>query len=208
MGKRFLGPEELSAIAKDVGISAPATRIAQVPAILFPESELIERSGDYLLILGVDRNAQGKPLTLTVMREFFGTDPDIYHPCFYNQDWYLKEHFAAEVVLAPRWYMIRTSVLPLSRAKDPETIKIPGLSGQPFPPAVLSAYAFFTNFFLSKGQILWENDFLWCADFDHNGDRIYVGRYTDPSGINKSGFNVHRHLRIRECYGVADACQG
>ena len=51
--------------------------------------------------------------------------------------------------------------------------------------------------------MLWRHDFIWCDDSDHNGDRIYTGRYIDPNGINKNGFNIHRHLSIRPCYGAA-----
>lgn len=208
MGRRFLGPAQLSAIAEDLGIASPLARMAEVPAIPFKKTELIRGAGDYLLILGIDRNVRGEPLTLATMRDFFGTDPVGRQPCFYNQDWYLAEHFASEVALDLRWYFLRTSVLPSSRGKDPESVKGSDLFQAELPLAVLCAFAFFANYFHTEGEVLWENDFLWCADVDHNGDRIYAGRYTDPSGVNKSGFNIHRHLRIRDCYGVADASHG
>ena len=46
------------------------------------------------------------------------------------------------------------------------------------------------------------NDYVWCSDVDDKGDQIYVGRYTDASGLNADGFEIHRHLRIKQNYGV------
>lgn len=54
------------------------------------------------------------------------------------------------------------------------------------------------------GEKLWYHDFVWCSDVDHNGDRIYVGKYNDIDGVNKDGFSIHRHLALRLCYGCID----
>lgn len=54
--------------------------------------------------------------------------------------------------------------------------------------------------------MLWKHDFVWCSDMDHNGDRIYVGKYHDISGVNKNGFSIHRHLALRECYASINLC--
>jgi len=58
-------------------------------------------------------------------------------------------------------------------------------------------------YFHTQGGLLWKSDFIWCSDKDKNGDQIYVGRYRDPLGVNKNGFNIHRHLKIRNYYGLA-----
>jgi hypothetical protein len=69
-----------------------------------------------------------------------------------------------------------------------------------FPPAVLCAFAFFVNWFYNS-ECVWEHDFVWCKDVDHNNDRIYVGKYRDTNGLNKNGFSIHRHLAIKSWYG-------
>jgi hypothetical protein len=72
-----------------------------------------------------------------------------------------------------------------------------------FPSAILCVYAFFA-YYCSYGEMLWHNDFVWCLDTDHNGDRIYVGKYHDVDGVNKNGFSIHRHLSLRSCYASVD----
>ncbi|PIT93557.1 hypothetical protein COU00_03750, partial [Candidatus Falkowbacteria bacterium CG10_big_fil_rev_8_21_14_0_10_43_11] len=148
--------------------------------------------------LGVQRNATGQKLTLNSLRDFFGVNPEIKEPCFYNQDWYFKEKFAEQTVLKNKWYLIGKEVDKNTRGKSPETMK-----GAAFPPAILTAFIFFAYYFHTDGKILWQQDFIWCSDKDNNGDRIYTGRYIDPDRINKNGFNIHRHLSIRQCYGLA-----
>ena len=68
--------------------------------------------------------------------------------------------------------------------------------------AVELTYTFFVNYFVNDGEKLWNNDYVWCSDVDDKGDQIYVGRYTDASGLNADGFEIHRHLRIKNNYGV------
>ena len=68
-----------------------------------------------------------------------------------------------------------------------------------FPSAILCVYTFFAYYYAQKG-LLWYHDFIWCSDTDHNGDRIYVGKYHDVDGVNKNGFSIHRHLALRNCY--------
>jgi hypothetical protein len=118
----------------------------------------------------------------------------------YNQDWYLKEDFAN---MAPdgKWHLIRKEVLEEARAKQPADIER-AFTGEQFPTAITCAFTFFAWWHL-RGELLWKNDFVWCSDRDHNGDRIYVGRYEDPTGVNKNGFNVHRYLSLGSPYSAA-----
>jgi len=46
---------------------------------------------------------------------------DVSEPCFYNQDWYLKEKFI-DKQLESNWYLIRKYVFQETRAKNPEDI--------------------------------------------------------------------------------------
>lgn len=198
MGKNFIGPNELSLIATELGI-AP---IKNIPVVQHDGKTLKRVSKDYLLILGVSKMKDGKPLTLNNMRVHFGWDPIVSEPCFYNQDWYLKEKFASKTVLKNRWYLIRKDVLRETRGVRPDILEGKLKKGEQFPSAILTAFTFFAYYFLNDGTKLWNHDFIWCNDKDKNGDRIYTGRYTDPKKINKNGFNIHRHLSIRPAYGA------
>ena len=198
MGKNFIGPEELTSIALELNI-AP---IKNAPVVQYDAKTLKKVAKDYLLILGVAKMSDGRALTLNNMREFFGLDPAIKEPCFYNQDWYLKEKFASTSTLSLRWYLIRKQVLKESRALRPDILEKKLKKGEKFPSAILTAFTFFAYYFLNDGVLLWKHDFTWCSDKDKNGDRIYTGRYQDPKKINKNGFNIHRHLALRSVHAA------
>lgn len=202
MDKNFIGPLELARISTRLGIANPLKMKLTIPKINFNEERLKKIRKDYILILGLPRNSEGRDLTLNVLRNFFGLDPKKSEPCFYNQDWYLKEKFAAKAHLKFGWYLIGKKLAPQTRGQEPAEIAGELAAGTSLPLAILTAYTFFAYYFLNRGEMLWKHDFIWCSDRDNNGDRIYTGRYLDPKKINKNGFNVHRHLAIRSCYGA------
>lgn len=187
-----IGPAELSAL--------PFQCKGEAPTVPFSEEVLKARAETHLLVFTPAAYADGSPITLNSLREKFGTDPEVSEPCFYNQDWYVKEAFA-EQALDGGWHLIRKEVLEEARAKNPGDIE-KSLQGEEFPSAVTCAFTFFA-WYLAKGETLWKHDFVWCSDRDVNGDRIYVGRYEDPEGINKNGFNIHRHLSLRPPHSAA-----
>lgn len=203
MKNNFIGPEELESIADDLNISNKIL-IGHIPIIPFSQSTLKTVAKDYILILGVSKTKDKRPMTINSMRNFFGSDPKISEPCLYNQDWYIKENFFNKTILSDEWYLIRKNVKDNTRGKDPQKLSKILKSGQSFPPAVLTVFTFFAYFFHTEGKVLWKHDFIWCSDCDNNGDIVYVGRYKDPKKNNKNGFNIHRHLSIRPCYGLAD----
>jgi hypothetical protein len=192
MGKNLIGPDELANIADKMGIIV----LINYPEISYNPKELIEKQENYILVLGASQMKNGETLTLKSLRAFFGINPDISEPCFYNQDWYLKEKFI-EIPLESKWFFVRKNILDESRGKNLNNIKL----HYEFPSAILCAYSFFVCWF-HLNECLWKNDFVWCKDKDVNGDRIYVARYFDPADVNKNGFNIHRHLRIKENYGT------
>jgi hypothetical protein len=193
MGLNFIGPKELGAIHGKLPVQVPA----EIPLIPYTVKEFEEYASDYLLILGVEKLASGLPLNILSLRQLYGTDPDLSEPCFYNQDWYLKEDFC-RLTLCNKWFLIKKEVIPSTRTVMPDEILKTQIH---FPKAVLCAYAFFAFYFVGN-EFLWYHDFIWCSDFDHNGDRIYAGKYHDVDGINRNGFSIHRHLALRECYGA------
>lgn len=191
-GNNFLGKEELKPFLQRIGANTD-----DIPeySIQYSDSELLRAAKEgYILILGIS-HINGQDFNLYFLRDIFGVDPEQSEPCFYNQDWYMKETFMS-FGLAPQWYLIKKEVFEDSRAVMPADLCIKGMN---FPPAILCAYTFLAYYF-ANNEMLWYLDFIWCSDVDHNGDRIYVGKYHDIDGVNKNGFSIHRHLALRPCY--------
>lgn len=199
-GKDFIGAQELSGISSRLfGEWIQPFPEPEVPEVFLERAR--RSAGAYLLILGPPPRVGG--LCLLDLRTRFGLDPAVSAPCFYNQDWYLHESFARVTTLKYEWNMIAKAIALDSRGEDPIAWVAQKSEGLALPSALLCAYAFFANFLHSGGGGLWKSEYVWCSDVDHQGDQIYVGRYTDPAGVNKDGFSIHRHLRIRDYYGVA-----
>lgn len=186
----IIGPDELKSLPFLSGADFSASPIP------FSKEVLAQYEVTHLLIFTPCIDF----LTINWLREQFGTDPS-REPCMYNQDWYIAEDFAAKTILDGKWHLIPKSVREDGRAQQPEAIE-KSLQGEQFATAVTYTFTFFA-WWLLKGEVLWKHDFLWCSDKDHNGDRIYVGRYEDPTGVNKNGFNIHRHLFLRPAYSAA-----
>lgn len=194
LGTNFIGIDELLNISDRLKLKIPS----EVPAIPYQLDELERKKDDYILILGVPSMEDGKPINLNTLRNLFGINPDISEPCFYNQDWYLRENFIVEQ-LELKWMLIRKNILENSRGINPDEVN----KNHTLPSAIQCAYTFFVCWFFLN-ECLWENDFIWCNNFDHNGDRIYVGKYHDIEGINKNGFSIHRHLALRKVHSAID----
>jgi len=202
MGKNFIGPEELLLVSEKLGVLVPK----RIPQIRYDKIFLQHVAKTHLLIFTPNKTTTNQPLTLNSLRTFFGIDPEVGEPCFYNQDWYVKEKFA-HIALKSAWYLIRKDVLLESRAQQPDILEKNLKKEEEFPQAIFATFVFFAYYFLNNGRLLWKHDFIWCKDRDANGDRIYVGRYIDPKKINKNGFNIHRHLTLRPCYAATVVVQ-
>lgn len=190
-GTNFVGLSELKPLLRRMGLSYDNI---QIPQIEYSYSELQKYSNDYILVLGLPELANVK-LSIQTFRNNFGVDPAKSEPCFYNQDWYLNEEFIHRT-LKLQWYLLRKNVLEESRGVQPSELLKQNIT---FPSAILCVYAFWAYYY-AYHVMLWYHDFIWCEDTDHNGDRIYVGKYHDIAGVNKNGFSIHRHLSLRECY--------
>ena len=198
MGQNLIGPEELNRISRFLNIG----KVKKTPTVGFSEQTLKKVRRTHLLVLGVAKNKNNKSLTINRLRSWLGTDPAKSEPCFYNQDWYLKEKFAEKTTLANHWYLISKMVLRKSLGKNSAWLKNNFSSQEKFPMAILATFTFFAYYFLKK-KLLWPKNFIWCSDLDHRGDRIYVGRYHDHARLNKNGFNIHRHLSVNADWGLA-----
>ena len=193
-GDRFLGGDELRPLLRALGF--PSLSLEEKP-IPFDDDTLRKAASEGYILVWCPASLDGTAVTLRFLRDRFGIDPALSEPCFYNQDWYLAEAFM-DRPLDDAWHLIRKDVLESSRAVQPTDLLQTGFC---FPPAVLCAWVFFAWYYV-RNQFLWWHDFVWCSDTDHNGDRVYVGKYHDIDGVNKNGFSIHRHLALRRCYGA------
>ena len=197
--QNFIGKRELASLFNEIGISIDPFIEPDIP---YSMEELREYSSEgYILILGISE-IKGVKLSIEKFRDFFGMNPDKFEPCFYNQDWYIKEDFFT-LTLDNKWYLLKKEVINESRGINPSTLLEKKIA---FPSAILCVYTFFAYFFLNR-EMLWCHDFIWCCDVDHNGDRIYVGKYQDVDSINRNGFSIHRHLSLRPCYAAISFCE-
>ncbi len=174
-----------------------------VQLIPFSKDELFQKKSSHLLILVIPEHSSKEKLNFQHFRDFFGFDPEIKEPCFYNQDWYVNENFYLKSSLKFEWLFVEKKISENSRGVEPSTLD---QSEFRLHSALTFTYIFFI-YYLTKNNILWENDYVWCSDFDTNQDQIYVGRYIDPNKINKNGFSIHRHLKIKNNYGISKIIQ-
>lgn len=179
-GMDFIGKDELSLISH---IQFDFTN--QLPPIGQDSKKLSHFQGTHILILAIPTLINGRLLSTTMLKSLFGDQ-------FYNQDWYENEAFM-EASFEAQWLLLPKNLSQATRGKLPS-------SSDELLSAVLVAYGFLIYRQLT-GIILWPNDYIWCSDTDSNNDRVYVGRYYDPLGINKCGFSIHRHLSIKSNYG-------
>lgn len=193
MGNNVIGVEEIKRMER-MRLVIPD----MIPEIPFSQEELRQKKDDYFLILAISKFMNGEPVTIRNIQNIYGKDPEKQEPCFYNQDWYDKESFM-DMPMKDGWYLIRKNAYEESRAVQPQEL----IKKYRFPTAIACTYTFFVAW-MSLGVRLWYHDFIWCSDTDHNGDRIYVGKYHDVDGVNRNGFSIHRHLALRQCYACID----
>ena len=191
LSANFIGTKELERLQNHFAVRIPET----IPSIPFEKDKLEGCRGTHLLILCTPQFSDGTDISIETIRLKVSLSGET--PCFYNQDWYLKEEFIKKQ-LGLKWLLVSKSVLDESRAIPAEKV----VSMYRLHSAVELTFAFFANYFVTNGEKLWNNDYVWCSEVDDKGDQIYVGRYTDASGLNADGFEIHRHLRIKKNYGV------
>ena len=97
--------------------------------------EYLKDRGDCIEIFAPAAGADGAPVTLMSLREKYGIDPAVSEPCFYNQDWYVKEDFA-RTPLPAEWHTIRKEVIPATRGKRPDEVDALLGAGESLPLAV------------------------------------------------------------------------
>jgi len=170
------------------------------PEIPFTIEELNSLEDDYILLLAYSGKECSAPLNIKRFIRTFGYKSGKGTPHFYNQDWYINEQFT-DTELSHGWYLVKKDIIPSTVAVNPTDI-LAAHKEIKFPLAILCVYTFFANFFYTKGELLWKDSFIWCADTDVNGDSIYVGKYDNSLNLNNDGFSIHRHLSITKNYAA------
>ena len=115
------------------------------------------------------------PMTLAELR---AASPHL----FYAQTWFSGEAFLRTLPSDP---------LPAAPTRLVRLGEIPS-SRQGLPSAVDLAH----QYVQSPDAPIWRK-YLWCAETDRDGQRIYVGGVTATTG-----FQIHRHLAITMKWGV------
>lgn len=146
----------------------------------------------------IPKYIDGNELTIMFLINLFGSNPYKKEPCFYNQDWYIRETFANTPPRNETLIYIDSKIPKENRGDQPSSTITKGL-----PTALELTYIFFM-IYLKYNFILWQNDYVWTSDKDQEGDQIYVGRYCDPQKLVKNGFSIHRHLSIKSNYGFIE----
>ena len=103
----------------------------------------------------------------------------LFHP---TQDWFLEEAFID---------------VPIRDARPTPVngFRVLGCV-EPFPEGLVPAITLVAAYVADPGNPIWR-DYLWTADMDHEGQRIYVGGLA-----NGRGFEIHRHLRLSHRWRV------
>jgi hypothetical protein len=103
-----------------------------------------------------------------------------YPKFFYPQTWYLRERF----IDAPAAAVTLTLPSQITPHEAPP-------SSQGLPCAAQLALLYISH----PTDRLWTR-YLWCADVDAQGQRVYVGS-------NGHGLEIHRHLHITSRWSIA-----
>jgi hypothetical protein len=107
------------------------------------------------------------------LRELRRVHPGLFHP---NQDWFRAEPFM-----------------------DQQAIPVPMPDGMltttdaTVAPVLMSAASLCALYVTAPELPIWSR-YLWTADKDHKGQRVYIGN-------NGHGLEIHRHLHLTERWG-------
>lgn len=200
MGEAFIGFTDIEGKAGAMNLANDTSYSFESFPIPYSAAKLEKYKDTHFLFFVIPFHKDGTPVTILSLRNYFGCDPSIKEPCFYNQDWYIKEEFVSKKLEAG-WCLLSRTLLDDTRGKPVAEVQSNPLIGAGLPSALLCTYFFFLSY-LVFGYPVWKHDYIWNQDTDHFGDQIYTGRYIDPSGINKNGWEIHRHLSIKQSYGA------
>ena len=163
-----------------------------------PPSNLLKKLNDSNFLIYIPKKINNENLNLKSLVDIFKFDESKNNVCFYNQDWYFKEDFFLNSLNKSKWVLINKKINEKTRGLDPSDFsKIKLLS------SIEYTFAFFTYYLLTN-EYLWPNDYVWTNDFDSHNDQIYIGRYFDLTKKTKNGFSIHRHLSIKQNYGILE----
>ena len=109
------------------------------------------------------------------LRELIAAHPDRFYP----QTWYRDEAFLDTAVDARPTLMTLSGLGSVPSSSD----------GLPFAAQIVA------QMLAQSEKPLWRW-YLWCADTDAAGQRVYVGQ-------NGKGIEIHRHLHVTARFAIA-----
>ncbi|UZE93410.1 MAG: hypothetical protein IB617_01080 [Candidatus Nealsonbacteria bacterium] len=173
MGKNFFGVEE---VAKYFGIQLTKEELSKIAEIPFSDKTLQECKDTHILFLGINRDKEGKPLTIHRFKEMF---PENGQPKFYSYQgsWYDKEEFANKETPELRWYLMRKSILEESRSKTYEQQEKLLKENEERERAIVYVYEMLLMFKATGERLFKDDDCVWCKDIDVAGFHVYIGEF-------------------------------
>ena len=197
LGNNFIGPTEIEKLR--LGFTIPS--LVEVPNISFSIEELREKANTHILFLGIPHLNSKLLVNIKNLKNIFGENPELNLPCFYFQDWYENQDFIKECIDL-KWFFIPKELNKNTKGKSPESLMRQSVNFQKLNSAIEIIYLFFVYYLHTKGEVLFEGDYIWTRNLDNNGDIIYVGNYQDSFHQKRIGFEIHRHLSIKSNYGA------
>ncbi|PIZ01062.1 hypothetical protein COY62_00410, partial [bacterium (Candidatus Howlettbacteria) CG_4_10_14_0_8_um_filter_40_9] len=111
--ENFVGPSEIQ-----VAFSFKP-ELATVPEIHFSEADLEKaKELNQMLVLRLDKAADGKPLTMKKIQEITGDKVKDGGDVFYDTDWYKEEEFFTKETAKAGWALVSKEVVPESTDKN------------------------------------------------------------------------------------------
>ncbi len=150
LSANFIGTKELERLQNHFAVRIPET----IPSIPFEKDKLEGCRGTHLLILCTPQFSDGTDISIETIRLKVSLSGET--PCFYNQDWYLKEEFIKKQ-LGLKWLLVSKSVLDESRAIPAEKV----VSMYRLHSAVELTFAFFANYFVTYGTMTMSGVPMW-----------------------------------------------
>ena len=193
LGKDFLGPD---VIEKTFGVQLTAEELQEVAELPFAHEELEQAKAlGMMLVLRVDHDAEGKPLTINQIREMFKGGDTLGDPkkkkkkiCYRDRGdgWYDKEEFATKATAKLGWGLVMKSVLPESTGKnwkDQEKVLEKWAKENGLDPKTIRrrtpvevAYDTLAYYGANKDSLL-ENRWDWTNVQSSDGDLVLVGSF-------------------------------
>jgi len=195
MGKNFLGVEE---VRQSLGVQLTEEELEKVRDIPFSTRTLRECKDSHILFLGVGHDKEGRPLTISRLREMFpaGTQPRFRS---YPKLARSREGYATTETPCLRWHLVARRLREESRSK-PYWQQEESLRENEYRESAVVYVYMMLLMYKARGERLFEKDLVWCKNVGPDGSPVAAG-YFDAVGLYVSDWWVRRDAH----FGIAPA---